>query len=235
MPSLTYSTSPPAAAPPAHPLGMTHLPAFLLRPVVVLPPWHAVKTFPNRELAVADRFADLSIDVYCPKFTASWASRGRKVSRILPYLSTYIFARWNAADPHLWHALKAVSGVSGFLGGSVPSPVPDAEIEALRAFVGSGDRLIDAVLTWVPGLGSEVRVIDGPFLSYDGVVASVDPPLVSVKIFGLFSRETVVTLPVNWCEPVNEALGSASSYVPSYESTRRRNRARRSRYRRRDT
>jgi transcriptional antiterminator NusG len=91
-------------------------------------------------------------------------------------------------DDETWHLVKSVPKVLGFIGGSSdkPAPISDAEAEAILNRVQEGvEKPRPKVLFEV---GEVVRVCDGPFNDFNGVVEEVNyeksPLLVAVQIFG---------------------------------------------------
>ncbi|MCP4877814.1 MAG: transcription termination/antitermination protein NusG [Gammaproteobacteria bacterium] len=98
-------------------------------------------------------------------------------------------------DSDTWHLVKQVPKVLGFIGGTSdkPAPITEAEADAILNRVEEGvDRPRPKVLFEV---GEVVRVNDGPFNDFNGVVEEVNyeksKMLVSVQIFG---RSTPVEL-----------------------------------------
>lgn len=142
-------------------------------------------------------------DAYCPRYLARYLVRGRLTERLVPLLATYVLLRFDGADAALWHRLVGLSGALVPLGGSAPFAVPEAQVAALRAFVGDGGPLpveVGPAARFTEG--DEVLVIGGPFLGHQGTCDAVDldAGLVSVKISGLLGRECSVMIPAVWCE-----------------------------------
>jgi transcription antitermination factor NusG len=213
-------------------------PAFLVVPLPQFPlpalssrlPCHALIVRYGQELAAAAQLQkDFDLETICPTFTASWVYRGTLRCLVYPCLRSYLLARWDATDPHLWHALNDLPQVLGFAGGPRPAIIPEHEIEILLA------KIADVVITPTdlrrprPALGSWVRIISGHAAGYIGRVVRppAPPPVVAVEISSFFSRDIVVEVPISCCEIINNT-GHANSQ-PSWESTRKRNRARRGR------
>lgn len=226
MPPSSLATLAPsfAAQPP---------PAFLLVPLPpapVLPPWHAILVRYGQEIAAAARVRrDLDLEALCPTFTATWVHRGRSRSLVYPCVRSYVLARWDAADPHLWHALADLPMVLGFLGGPRPAPIPDRDVTLLLA------RVADVRLTPAdarrprPPLASRVRVTAGPFAGHSGVVARApsSAPFVAVEISGVLSRDVVVEVPINYCELISPDPRREAGEPGVSRSRRRRIRVRR--------
>lgn len=186
-------------------------PAFLLVPTTPPPPWHAIFTRPNKEFEVSDEASTkFNLEVYCPHFPATWVHRGRRYTRTFPYIRSWVFARFPADDADLWHALHDVAGVRGFLGGPTPSPIPDEDIERLRARL---DESWDHQPTSHSfNQGDIIRFVDGPWQGYEGPVTAVNQTTshVWVKIT-LLGREVDVPCAAGWCEPTKQDATSDDS------------------------
>jgi len=98
-------------------------------------------------------------------------------------------------DDETWHLVKSVPKVLGFIGGSTdkPAPITDKEAEAILHRVQEGVEKPRPKVLFEPG--EMVRVCDGPFNDFNGVVEEVNYEksrlLVAVQIFG---RSTPVEL-----------------------------------------
>jgi transcriptional antiterminator NusG len=98
-------------------------------------------------------------------------------------------------DDETWHLVKSVPKVLGFIGGSTdkPAPISDKEAEAILHRVQEGVEKPRPKVLFEPG--EMVRVCDGPFNDFNGVVEEVNYEknrlLVAVQIFG---RSTPVEL-----------------------------------------
>ena len=199
-------------------------PAFLLAPLPQPPPpppWHALIVRYGHEITTADRITrDLDLEAYCPTFLARWVHHGRRYERVYPYLRSYIFARWPAKDARLWHLLADLDGTLGFIGGPIPAPIPDEEIELLRELV-SLDRPLLAVRRPAPiPLGTAVRVTAGTLAGREGCVTTSGDFFVDVEFRGLLGRDVSITVAANCCEPI------AAASLP-WERTQRQRRSRR--------
>jgi len=85
-----------------------------------------------------------------------------------------------------WRFLKETPGVLGFIGGERPMPLPQAEVDAIINQVAEKKEKVKPKVIFDPG--QTVKIIDGPFMSFNGIVDEVDPDRgklkVSVAIFG---------------------------------------------------
>jgi len=91
----------------------------------------------------------------------------------------------NMMEP-TWRFLKETSGVIGFIGGERPLPLSKAEVDAIVNQVAEKKEKVKPKVQFEPG--ETVKIIDGPFMSFNGTVDEVDPDRgklkVSVAIFG---------------------------------------------------
>jgi len=95
---------------------------------------------------------------------------------------------------HAWNLVKNTAKVTGFLGaGKRPSPISDREAQRILSQVQEGvDRPAPSVMYEV---GEQVRVCDGPFASFNGLVEEVDVERARLKVsVSIFGRATPVDL-----------------------------------------
>lgn len=85
-----------------------------------------------------------------------------------------------------WYFIRDTPGIIGFLGGEKPVPLPASEVEVILNQVEERREKIKPRVTFEPG--ETIKITDGPFLNFNGVVEEVDPQRgklkVSVAIFG---------------------------------------------------
>ncbi|MFP4247325.1 MAG: transcription termination/antitermination protein NusG [Halochromatium sp.] len=106
----------------------------------------------------------------------------------------YVFVNMEMTD-ETWHLVKDVPRVMGFIGGKNdrPAPIPDAQAEAIRQRVQDGVEKPRPKVLYEPG--EVVRVTDGPFTDFNGVVEEVDYEKSRVKVsVSIFGRSTPVEL-----------------------------------------
>ena len=101
----------------------------------------------------------------------------------------YILVKMEMSD-ETWLVVKSTPRVSGFLGSrNKPQPISDAEVEKIMNQIKEGLEHPQTNIAYETG--EQVRVIDGPFASFVGIVEDVDNEKsrlkVSVSIFGRYT------------------------------------------------
>lgn len=135
-------------------------------------------------------------DILVPKEKVMQVKDGKKVSKEKVFFPGYIMI--NASlEGELPHIIKGVNGVIGFLGetkGGEPVPLRDSEVNRL---LGKVDELATQPesVTISFDVGENVKVIDGPFNSFTGVVDEVNEDKRKLKVMvKIFGRKTPVQL-----------------------------------------
>jgi len=137
----------------------------------------------------AEKFGEIMV----PREEVVELKDGQKVTSQRKFFPGYIMVEMELND-ETWHVVKDTRQVSGFLGsGGKPRPVPQSQVDQLRRQIEEGiERPKPKVLFDV---GEAVRVIDGPFASFNGVVEEVDEDKAKLKVsVSIFGRPTPVEL-----------------------------------------
>lgn len=119
--------------------------------------------------------------------------KGEKRTSTRRVFPGYILVRM-VLNNETWHVVKNTPKITGFVGNSMhPPAVPDEEIARLTSQIEQG------TLRAKPGvdfsIGDSVRVVDGPFTNFNGVVEEVKPEKAKVKVLvSIFGRSTPVEL-----------------------------------------
>jgi transcriptional antiterminator NusG len=96
-------------------------------------------------------------------------------------------------DEKTWHLVRHTPKVTGFVGGKTPAPIPESEVEDIRSQMVEGRLKPKPKVTFTEG--ENVRVNDGPFSNFNGVVESIKPDKGKVVVLvSIFGRATPVEL-----------------------------------------
>ncbi len=162
---------------------------------------HAYSGFENKVrdaiMAEANRLglAQLVEAVEVPTEKVTEVRRGKKVTSDRKFFPGYVLAKLQMSDD-VYHLVKNTPKVTGFLGSS-GKPQPISEREAARYFGGVAEAKA-APKTQVSvdyDIGDQVKVLDGPFASFNGMVEELDFDKSKVKVaVSIFGRATPVEL-----------------------------------------
>ncbi len=142
---------------------------------------------------VADFFKLVGKEVIIPTEKVIELVRGEKKTFTRKFYPGYVMVRMIMTDAS-WHLVQSIPKVTGFVGGkNRPTPMRDSEAERILTLMESRQEQPRPKFNFERG--DEVRVIDGPFGGFNGVVEDVNYDKgklrVSVSIFG---RQTPVEL-----------------------------------------
>ena len=164
--------------------------------------WYVVNTHSGFEKKVAQAITEQSqrkgLDEYfsqvlVPMEEVIEVRRGKKINAERKFFPGYILINMDMTDES-WHLVKDTPKVTGFLGSSgKPSPISKEEAQAILSQVQEGvDKPKRSVIFEI---GETVRVADGPFASFNGVVEDIDEEKERLKIaVSIFGRSTLVEL-----------------------------------------
>jgi transcriptional antiterminator NusG len=127
--------------------------------------------------------------------------RGAKITSERKFFPGYVLAHMDMTE-EAYHLVKNTPKVTGFLGaGNKPAPITEAEAQRILHQVQEGvERPKPSVIFEI---GEEVRVNDGPFQSFNGIVEDVDEERARVKVsVSIFGRSTPVELEYGQVEKV---------------------------------
>jgi transcriptional antiterminator NusG len=131
--------------------------------------------------------------IMVPTEMVSEVKAGKKRISQRKFFPGYILVQMELTDES-WYLVRNTPGVTGFIGsGSRPVPIADQEVEAiLKQSVERQEKPIPKTLF---EKGESVRVNDGPFVNFTGVIDEVFPAKQHVKVsISVFGRSTPVEL-----------------------------------------
>jgi len=172
--------------------------------------WYIVHAYSNFEKKVSESIReqakqrglqDLFDDILVPTEKVTEVRRGRKIDTERKFFPGYVLVKMNLTD-EAFHLIKNTPKVTGFLGAD-NRPQPISENEAMRIL----HQVQEGVERPKPSIsfeiGENVRVSDGPFASFSGVVEEVDEGRSRVKVaVSIFGRATPVELEFTQVEKV---------------------------------
>ena len=166
------------------------------------PRWYVIHVYSGFERKVAQSIeeqakqggmSDRILQVMVPMEEVIEVRRGQKVNAERKFFPGYVLVKMDMSD-ETWHLVKNTPKVTGFLGGR-GRPMPISEAEALRILhqVQEGIERPKPSISFE--IGEQVRVCDGPFTSFSGLIEEVDEARSRVKVaVSIFGRSTPVEL-----------------------------------------
>ncbi len=131
-------------------------------------------------------------EILVPKEKVTEVRRGRKIDTERKFFPGYVLVKMELTD-EVFHLIKNTPKVTGFVGNQNPQEVPISQIDNLRRGIVEGAVKPKPRLTFE--VGEEVRVLDGAFANFTGIVDDVkmDKQKLKVKV-SIFGRPTSVEL-----------------------------------------
>lgn len=147
-----------------------------------------------REQARKKGLEDQIEDILVPVEEVVEVKKGEKKTAERKIFPGYMFIKMVLTDD-AWHLVKNAPKVSGFLGakGGRPTPVSQTEVDRVMRQIQDGAGKPKHTLSFE--IGEKVRVCDGPFSSFSGLVEEIDDEKSRLKVsVSIFGRATPVEL-----------------------------------------
>lgn len=147
-----------------------------------------------KEKAAKQGLAEQVVEILVPTEEVVEVKRGQRVNAERKFFPGYVLAKLDL-DDNVWHLIKDTPKVSGFLGAGGNKPVPITEAEANRLIQQVQEGIDRPRPSVVYDIGEEIKVTDGPFASFAGIVEEIDEDKQKLKVsVSIFGRATPVEL-----------------------------------------
>ena len=172
--------------------------------------WYVVNVYSGSEKKVAEslreqatlkKMDDKILEVFVPTENVVEIRKGAKVNAEHKFFPGYILVKMELTD-ETWLVVKNTPRVSGFLGSrNKPQPISDAEVQKIMNQVQEGLERPQTNINFETG--EQIRVIDGPFASFVGIVEDIDAEKSRLKVsVSIFGRYTPVELEFSQVEKI---------------------------------
>lgn len=163
--------------------------------------WYVVHTYSGHEnrarMTLLERVKTASVEeqfgeVLIPTESVMEVVKGQRRTSTRKFYPGYMFVQM-VLDERTFHLVKSTPKITGFLGGSKPTPVPEREITGIHTAMTEGQSKPKPKVVFEQG--DTVRVIDGPFSNFSATVEEVKPDKQKVRVLvSIFGRATPVEL-----------------------------------------
>lgn len=164
--------------------------------------WYSVSVLSNFEKKVAEQIktavAEAGLteeidEVLVPTEEVIEVRRGKKVTSERRFMPGYVLVRMEMSNRG-YHLISSINRVTGFLGPQgKPMPMRDSEVNQILNRVEEGEAAPRNLIRF--DVGEKVKVTDGPFEGFDGMVEDVDEEHSRLKVsVSIFGRATPVEL-----------------------------------------
>ena len=170
--------------------------------------WYILQTFSGFEQKIAETIKNTvkkkNLDekiqeVLVPIHEVTEVKRGKRVQRKKKYFPSYVLLKMEMSKD-LYHMIKNIQKVTGFLGPTGnPASVSEKEIDKIMGHIKEGTLAPRTQISF--DIGEQVKVCEGPFSSFSGLVEEVDEEKARLKVsVSIFGRPTPIDLEYNQVE-----------------------------------
>jgi len=170
--------------------------------------WFVVHTLSGQEMKVkesiekrlkAEEMGDYIKEVLVPMEKVVDVRGGKKTVSSRKLYPGYVFIDMALLDENNrvidkpWYFIRETPGIIGFVGGDRPTPTPAEEIESIKEQISESEDVEKPKVNFE--VGETVKINDGPFLNFSGVVEEIEPERGKLKVtVNIFGRNTPVEL-----------------------------------------
>src|SRR2546422_5875774 len=170
--------------------------------------WFVIHTLSGQEQKVKDSIerrmkveevSDLIKEVLIPTEKVAEVKKGKKTTSTRKFYPGYILVHMKLLDEknqlisRSWYFIQETPGIIGFIGGDRPVPLQPAEVDSILAQIEERQEKVAPKVAFE--VGEQVKVTDGPFQNFTGVIEEIDPERGKLKIsVSIFGRSTPVEL-----------------------------------------
>ena len=164
--------------------------------------WYIVQAYSGFEKKVVESIKDVLTkskleahvgEILVPTQEVTEVKKGKRTKKQKKYFPGYVLVKLDMTK-QVFHLIKNIPKVSGFLGSEdKPTPISEAEIQRII------DQVSESAINPKSGInfeiGEKVKVCDGPFASFNGLVEEIDEEKSRLKVsVSIFGRATPVDL-----------------------------------------
>ena len=170
--------------------------------------WFVIHTLAGQEQKVRDsiekrlkseEMGEYIKEVLVPMEKVAEVRSGKKTVTTRKLYPGYVFVDMILLDDNKrviekpWYFIRDTPGIIGFVGGDRPTPTSDDEIASIKSQVSEGEDHERPKVNF--DVGETVKINDGPFLNFSGVIEEIEPDRGKLKVtVNIFGRNTPVEL-----------------------------------------
>ena len=170
--------------------------------------WYIVQAYSGFEKKVVEtikdelkkhELSDKLEEILVPTHQVTEVKKGKRIKKEKKFFPGYVLIKIELTK-QIFHMIKNLQKVSGFLGSSdKPTPISDGEIKRILGQV--SETAISQKTGISFEIGEKVKVCDGPFASFNGLIEEIDEEKSRLKVsVSIFGRPTPVDLEFNQVE-----------------------------------
>ena len=170
--------------------------------------WFVIHTLSGQEQKVkesierrlkAEEMEEYIKEVLVPMEKVAEVRNGKKTVTSRKLYPGYVFIDIALLDENQklverpWYFIRDTPGIIGFVGGERPTPTPPEDIESIKSQIAASEDTERPKVSF--DVGETVKINDGPFLNFSGVIEEIDPDKGKLKVtVNVFGRNTPVEL-----------------------------------------